>query len=209
MRSVLLKTWQGFVGVNTAIIVPLVLGFGFDVHWLLALGSAPVSGWSVVQLMKLQHQRKVANRNQLQRNEYREIQKALKQAKQKLVILQRNRFKAKSVKLFKSVNQIYRYSKNIYEVVEKEPKRFYFANEFFYSYLDSAAEIVERYMFLSSQTVRDAGYLEALNRTEKMLHEMEECLQKELKHVVSEDMENLDLELDVFKQSLERTSSRK
>ncbi|WLR50431.1 5-bromo-4-chloroindolyl phosphate hydrolysis family protein [Bacillus tianshenii] len=209
MRSFLFKTWRGFVGLNASAIVSLVLWLGFEVDWLLAAGSVPISFFGVTTLMKARHQRNIASKNHLKSSEYKDIKRALKEAKEKLVILQRNRFKAKSVKLFKSVNQIYRYAKTIYDVVEKEPKRFYLANEFFYSNLDSAAEIVERYMFLSSQPVRDAEYMEALARTERMLKEMEECLERELKHVVSEDMENLDLELDVFKQSLERTSSRR
>ncbi|OEH93997.1 5-bromo-4-chloroindolyl phosphate hydrolysis family protein [Bacillus solimangrovi] len=207
MRSFILKIWRGFIGFNVSFLLALVLWLGFDVPWYWVIPSAGISFWLVTMIMAKSSIKKVATQNQLKVQEYQEIQKTLQEAKRMLVILQRHRFKAKSYKLFKSINQIYRYAKNIYEIVQKEPKRFYLANDFFYRYLNSATEIVQRYMFLSSQPVRDVEYIESLTRTENMLQDMEQCLERELKKIVSDDLDNLDLELDVLKQSIERTST--
>ncbi|MDA6131605.1 5-bromo-4-chloroindolyl phosphate hydrolysis family protein, partial [Escherichia coli] len=44
-----------------------------------------------------------------------------------------------------------RVTRRIYRLTRSEPKRFYPAEKFYFSHLDSAVELAEKYVFLSSQ----------------------------------------------------------
>lgn len=44
--------------------------------------------------------------------------------------------------------------RKIYSLTKKEPKRFYQAEQFYYSHLDSATELAEKYVFYHSNQER-------------------------------------------------------
>lgn len=92
--------------------------------------------------------------------------------------------------------------RKIYSLTKKEPKRFYQAEQFYYSHLDSAMELAEKYVFLAQQPKKNRELEISLTETRKTLKELTYTIEKDLYKVIADDIDNLNFELDVAKQSI-------
>ncbi|MGB6406714.1 MAG: 5-bromo-4-chloroindolyl phosphate hydrolysis family protein, partial [Planococcus donghaensis] len=81
-------------------------------------------------------------------------------------------------------------------VVQQNPRKFYLAEPFFYSHLDSAIELTEKYTLLVGQPVKDTEMRITLQDTREMLLSLNKVMEQDLKRVLSSDIERLRMELD-------------
>jgi 5-bromo-4-chloroindolyl phosphate hydrolysis protein len=86
----------------------------------------------------------------------------------------------------------------------KEPKRFYKAEEFYYSHLDSVVELSEKYGFLAAQPKKNIEINQSLLETRQTLNELTKVLEEDLYYVISDDVDHLNFEIDVAKHSIEK-----
>jgi 5-bromo-4-chloroindolyl phosphate hydrolysis protein len=135
------------------------------------------------------------------------IRRNLREAQKKLKTIRRIQFKLRSVTVWQKTSHIHKVVKRILTIIEEDPRRFRTARNFFSSYLDSTITILEKYTFLLSQPVRNAEITLALRKTEDMLDDITAALEEELLHVLSDDVLNLDVELDVMRKSIQASSS--
>lgn len=144
----------------------------------------------------------------LTRREYYYIQKNLKEAKQKIRRLQKAFFKTSNVLTAKQHIEILRVVHKIQDVTKKEPIRFYQAEEFYFSHLDSLVEIAEKYAFLNSQPVKTPELTESLNETRKTITQLSETIQDDLYKLIEHDVDTLKFELDVAKKTIDRKNGK-
>ena len=90
-------------------------------------------------------------------------------------------------------------ARKIYQLTKKEPKRFYKAEQFYFSHLDSALELSEKYVFLSNQPKKTLELDRSLFDTRKTLEEMKGLIEEDLYKVISDDIDQLNFEIDVAK----------
>ncbi|MBM7647727.1 5-bromo-4-chloroindolyl phosphate hydrolysis protein [Bacillus ectoiniformans] len=140
----------------------------------------------------------------LTRKEYYFIQDNMKEAKQKLNRLQSVFIRLRSISSLKQMLELNRLVKRIYSIVKKEPKRFYEAESFFYSHLDSVVELSEKYAWLNSQKIKDQDVKKSLIETKETLGDLTKTLEKDLNKVLAKDIEHLTFELDVAKHSMKK-----
>jgi 5-bromo-4-chloroindolyl phosphate hydrolysis protein len=91
----------------------------------------------------------------------------------------------------------------------KEPKRFYQAEEFYFSHLDSIVELTEKYSFLSSQPKQNSEMGQSLIETRRTLNELTKVLEEDLYHVISDDLDTLNFEIDVAKHTIKKKKDAK
>jgi 5-bromo-4-chloroindolyl phosphate hydrolysis protein len=96
----------------------------------------------------------------------------------------------------------------IYTITKNEPRRFYLAERFYYSHLDSLVEISEKYAFLSAQPKKNAELNFQLNETRRTISNLTETIEKDLYNVLEKDIDNLQFELDVAKLSIDKTKKQ-
>jgi 5-bromo-4-chloroindolyl phosphate hydrolysis protein len=89
-------------------------------------------------------------------------------------------------------------------LTKKEPKRFYKAERFYFSHLDSVLELTEKYAFLSSQPKISLELEHSLSETRRTLNELTEKVEQDLYYILSDDIDNLNFEIDVAKNSLKK-----
>ena len=87
---------------------------------------------------------------------------------------------------------------------KKEPKRFFQAERFYYSHLDSIVELSEKYAFLNTQPSKTPELMESLQETKGTIHQLADTLEKDLYIVLEDDIDHLQFELDVAKQELKK-----
>ncbi|WP_100331199.1 5-bromo-4-chloroindolyl phosphate hydrolysis family protein [Bacillus xiapuensis] len=128
----------------------------------------------------------------------------MKEARKKLSRLQAVFIRVRSIRSFKQMIVLNRLVRRIFSIVKKEPKRFYEAESFFYSHLDSVVELAEKYAYLNTQKIKDESVKRSLLETKETLDDLSQTLEKDLQKVLAKDIEHLSFELDVAKHSLKK-----
>lgn len=139
------------------------------------------------------------------RSEFKGVMKQLKQAKEKVKHLQGYYYRVRSIASFKQLMDISRLANKIIAIVQENPRKFYQAERFFYSHLDTSVELTEKYCLLVGQPVKDKEIKVALQDTREMLQAMKVVLEEDLKRVLSTDVEQLQMELDYARMSVEKS----
>jgi 5-bromo-4-chloroindolyl phosphate hydrolysis protein len=149
------------------------------------------------------------NKHQLTRKEYRYIKKNLGEAKRKMNRLNKSLFQIRDVSSLKQRIDILRITKKIHKMTVKEPKRFYQAEEFYFSHLDSVVELTEKYGFLTVQPKKNMEINQSLIETRQTLKELTMVLEEDLYHVIEDDVDHLNFEIDVAKHTIKKQKDSK
>ncbi|MFC7783795.1 5-bromo-4-chloroindolyl phosphate hydrolysis family protein [Rossellomorea sp. GCM10028870] len=186
------------IGTSSFIAYLLLFDLGFPLTFLSSLGTGILFFFVVKGLQK----RWWLNKNGLSSQEFRYINKNLKEAKEKVNRLQKQQLKVRSLGAFKQILELNRLSRRIYQLVKKEPKRFFSAESFFFYHLDSVVEITEKYTFLAAQPGKNKETFLSLQQTRTTLDDLTGSLEKDLQNVLANDMDTLKFELNFANQHL-------
>jgi 5-bromo-4-chloroindolyl phosphate hydrolysis protein len=209
MNPILSFIIRSFVAVPITVITGLIcyfpLGFTFGGAALIAILGGVLTHVVLSLIMNTRYLKK----HQLTRKEYRFIMKNLAEAKQKINRMNKNIFKIRDIYSVKQRIDINRIIKKIHKMTMKEPKRFYQAEEFYFSHLDSVVELTEKYSFLSSQPKQNSEMGQSLIETRRTLNELTKVLEEDLYHVISNDLDTLNFEIDVAKNTIQKKKEAK
>lgn len=202
--SFLLRSFLSLVAF--AVVWPLSF-FGFNQSFWVSSLLAIIGGGVTSYILKRREQLKLLKSNDLTKKEFQYIERNLKEAQHKIKRLNKALLGIRSFRAARLIGSLQRVVKQIYQIVKKEPKRFYHAERFFFYHLDSVVELSERYVFLSQQNVKDLEVRLSLSETEQTLEKLAKSLDDDLLTILSNDIETLNLELDVAKKTHERNHS--
>ncbi|MBY7145001.1 5-bromo-4-chloroindolyl phosphate hydrolysis family protein [Virgibacillus sp. NKC19-3] len=192
---------------SAAILTWLISFFAFEqTIWLAGLYAIFGGGIVYISIKQMTDFRR-RKQNGLSRREYKFIEKNLKEAKEKITRLNRS---LRSVRNFAQAKQNFEIMitvRKIYTNTKKEPKRFYKAERFYYEHLDSLVALTEKYAYLSGQPARTKEMNQSLRDTRHTLAIMNETVKKDLHTMLDDDLDILDFELDVAKQSIDKRAS--
>ncbi|KAA0562500.1 5-bromo-4-chloroindolyl phosphate hydrolysis family protein [Rossellomorea aquimaris] len=186
------------IGTSSFIAYLLLFDLGFPLTFLSSLGTGILLFFVVKGLQK----RWWLKKNGLSSQEFRYINKNLKEAKEKVKRLQKQQLRVRSLGAFKQILELNRLSRRIYQLVRKEPKRFFSAESFFFYHLDSVVEITEKYTFLAAQPGKNKEAFLSLQQTRTTLDDLTGSLEKDLQRVLANDMDTLQFELNFANQHL-------
>lgn len=196
---------NSFVGFATFIIV--VLNFEGLAKLLAFPGSIALYYMSNKIALTIQ-KRKRSKELHLNRSEYNHIEEQLKNAKQQIQTLTQQYIHVRSVRSFKLINEMSKLSKRIVNIVQKNPRKFYAVEDFFYAHLPTAVELTDKYTLLTKEQVTGTEIHLALEDTRKTLKELHVTMEDDLKSALASDIENLKIELDFAKLSNEKRRER-
>lgn len=131
--------------------------------------------------------------------EYKYVRKSLKEAQPKVKLLLTQYKNIRSIQEFKSVNDINKLVRTIYKTVQKEPRRFFKVDSFFFSHLDNTINLMQQYLFLSRMPHKSEEDIKALNMAKLTLEELKRTLQADLRQLNRQDYQNMQVEVEVFK----------
>ena len=143
------------------------------------------------------------------RNEYKHVIKQLQEAKMKTKKLQGNYYSVRSLSSFRQLMEMTKIANKIIMVVQQNPRKFYLAEPFFYSHLDTAMELTQKYSLLVGQPVKDMTMRIALQDTRETLQSMNRVMENDLKKVLASDVEQLRMELDYAKLAVDKNQNQK
>lgn len=193
---------RALIAIPTAGIVWIISFFGYDQTILLSTTFAVAGGFLIYLVAKKIMKHRFIKSQGLTRREYKYIEKNLNEAKRKIDRLNKALFSMRQLTMLKQNLEILRITRKIYRITKKEPKRFYLAEKFYFYHLDSFVELAEKYSFLSAQPTRNPELSLSLKETRRTIEEMRYSLEKDLHQVLSNDIDDLHLELDVAKRNI-------
>ncbi len=174
----------------------MICTFNFDVNFwissLIAIISYLPSNYTIKNIQLSKYLKRIG----LTRSEYKHIKSQLNEAYSELRNLNRFYTKVRSISTFKQIFEMNRLAKRIVNIVNKNPKKFYNVEQFFYAHLHSASELTEKYALLSTQPIKDMDVHLALQETRETLEGLNNIMQEDLHAVLATDIEELKMELD-------------
>ncbi|MBM7693623.1 5-bromo-4-chloroindolyl phosphate hydrolysis protein [Peribacillus deserti] len=191
-----------FLALPTAAAGLLISFFAFEQTFLLSIAISLILGVSAFFLSAAVFKIRYLRKHGLTRKEYQYIEKNLDEAKRKIFRLNKALVMIRHIPSIRQRIDLIRITRKIYSLTKKEPKRFYLANEFYFSHLDSAVELTERYNFLSAQPIKNAEIEHSLLETRRTIDELSHSIEKDLYQILSEDVNQLQFELDVAKHTI-------
>ena len=191
-------------GVSTTILVWLISFFSFDQTVLVSLLIGFLGGTGVYLLLGWILNKQYLKENGITRREYKYIRTNLKEAKEKINRLQKAVLRIRNFPDMKQNYEVIKLVNKIYSTTKKEPKRFFKAEQFYFSNLDSIVEITEKYALLHSQPAKTSELKISLKETRLTIDKLTDSLENDLYRVLEDDIDDLQFELDVAKKTMER-----
>lgn len=180
---------------DDSILIPLLLSV-----FVLAPGAYYISN-KIVNVIQITSQAKKIG---ITTNEYKLIEQHLKQARAQISALQKGYIRVRSIKSFRMLNDMVKVSRRIINIVQKNPKKFFAVEDFFYSHLPSAVEITDKYSTLVKERVKGIEIELTMEDTRKTLKLLNAAMDQDLKDALRTDIENLKIELDFAKLEQEK-----
>ncbi|MCQ6276261.1 5-bromo-4-chloroindolyl phosphate hydrolysis family protein [Bacillus sp. V3B] len=209
MKSFLHFLFRSFAAASTSVFVWLISFLAFDQTFLFSLLVGFLSGSAIYLFLKWLNSSQLLRENGLSRREYQYIKKNLKEAKLKIHRLQKALFRVRSLTNMKQNFEMLRVVNKIYMITKKEPKRFYQAERFYFTNLDSIVELTEKYALLHAQPAKTAELTHSLNETRIMMNKLNNSLEKDLYTILEDDIDHLQFELDVAKKQISKNPIEK
>lgn len=200
---------QSIISVPSAVTVGFLSYFAFDLTFLLSSAISLAGGVVVYKITSAVMTSRFLKKHQLTRKEYRYIKKNLDEAKQKINKLNKSLFSIRDLPTIKQRLDVLRITRKIQSMTQTEPRRFYKAEKFYFSHLDSVVELTEKYRFLSQQPKKSHEIDISLYETRQTLTDLTKALEEDLYHVVSDDLDSLNFEIDVAKHSIKKLNETK
>ena len=191
-------------GVSTTILVWLISFFAFNQTVLASLLIGFLGGTGVYLLLGWILNKQYLKENGITRREYKYIRTNLKEAKEKINRLQKAVLRIRNFPDMKQNYEVIKLVNKIYSTTKKEPKRFFKAEQFYFTNLDSIVEITEKYALLHSQPAKTPELKISLKETRLTIDKLTDSLENDLYRVLEDDIDDLQFELDVAKKTMER-----
>lgn len=193
---------QFFLAVPAAIVIWLVCYFAFNLAFIVAVIGSIIGGVVLYWIMSLYLNHLFVKKHGLTRKEYRYIKGNLVEAKKKMSRINKTLLTIRHISSLKQRIELMRLLRKIYQLTKQEPKRFYKAEPFYFSHLDSVVELSEKYALLSRQPSKSRELNQSLVETRQTIDELTETIEKDLYAMLAEDIEDLHFELDVAKKTI-------
>ncbi|MZP30468.1 hypothetical protein GTO91_12165 [Heliobacterium undosum] len=137
------------------------------------------------------------------------LEKIHKEARRKWKVIGRYRFKVRSLSIWLKVTRLYKIAEQILDITGKDLRQINKAQAFFNHYLDATVTILEKYSLLSSQPISNDEIRDALEKTHTGLQDLVHGYEEQLNNLLAKDLLELDVEVNVLKQTLDSKGEKK
>lgn len=141
---------------------------------------------------------------------YREIEffrDTLNQAKQQIEQLQSNISNNAKLKAIDLRHDTIRAAKALFKELVKEPNRLNEANHFLYTHLPNMVDLTNKYIEINNHEIKSRETYEKIEESIQIIDQMASLISQDYQKFVSDDLEELDVELSIAKQSIKRNRS--
>ncbi len=169
--------------------------------------SAPVSNNNLPVLSKKREQTYLDSGMS-----YREIEffrEILNQAKTEIEKLQANISQNAKLKAIDLRHDTIRAAKALFKELVKEPTRLNEASHFLYTHLPNMVDLTDKYLEINNHEIKSRDTYEKMEESIQIIDQMASLIKQDYQKFVSDDLDELDVELSIAKQSIKRENQYK
>ena len=133
----------------------------------------------------------------------------LNQTKEQIEHLQANVQKSAKLKAIDLRHDTIRASKALFKELVKEPTRLNEANHFLYTHLPNMVDLTDKYIEINNHEVKSRETYDKMEESIQIIDQMAALITKDYQKFVADDLDDLDIELSIAKQSIRREQSFK
>lgn len=131
----------------------------------------------------------------------------LNQTKQQIDQLQKNTHLNTKLKAIDLRHDTLRAAKGLFKELVKEPHRLHEANHFLYTHLPNMVDLTNKYIEINNHEVKSREAYEKMEESVQIIDQLASLITSDYQHFVSDDLDELDVELSIAKQSLKRDNN--
>jgi 5-bromo-4-chloroindolyl phosphate hydrolysis protein len=124
--------------------------------------------------------------------------------KNQIVKLQENMNASTKLRAIDLRNDTLRVSKALFKELVKEPKKLHLANHFLYTHLPNLVDLTGKYLEIDDHEIKNKQTYEKLEESAQIIDQVSKLIKKDYEQFVADDLEDLDIEISVAKNSLKR-----
>ncbi|WP_207695461.1 hypothetical protein DOK67_0000044 [Enterococcus sp. DIV0212c] len=129
--------------------------------------------------------------------------------KKQIVQLQENMNASTKLRAIDLRNDTLRVSKALFKELVKEPKKLHLASHFLYTHLPNLVDLTTKYLEIDDHEIKNKQTYEKLEESSQIIDQVSKLIKKDYEQFVSDDLEDLDIEISVAKNSLKRDNENK
>ncbi|GGC77196.1 5-bromo-4-chloroindolyl phosphate hydrolysis family protein [Enterococcus wangshanyuanii] len=124
--------------------------------------------------------------------------------KKQIVKLQENMNASTKLRAIDLRNDTLRVSKALFKELVKEPKKLHLANHFLYTHLPNLVDLTSKYLEIDDHEIKNKQTYEKLEESAQIIDQVSKLIKKDYEQFVADDLDDLDIEISVAKNSLKR-----
>lgn len=125
-------------------------------------------------------------------------------SKQQVLRLQQNIQKNAKLKAIDLRHDTLKASKALFKELVKEPTRLPEASQFLYTHLPNIVDLTDNYIEINGHEVKSKEVYGKLEESAQIIEQMADLIVKDYQQFVSEDLEDMDVEISIAKKNLDR-----
>lgn len=127
--------------------------------------------------------------------------------KKQIVQLQENMNASTKLRAIDLRNDTLRVSKALFKELVKDPKKLHLANHFLYTHLPNLVDLTGKYLEIDDHEIKNKQTYEKLEESAQIIDQVSKLIKKDYEQFVADDLEDLDVEMSLAKNSLKRDNS--
>lgn len=104
-------------------------------------------------------------------------------------------------------NDTIKTSKAMFKELVKDPTRLHYADKFLYTHLPNLVELTSKYIEINQHKIKSKETYQTLEESAQVIDEMSKLLLVDYQSFISNDLEDMQIEISVAKQSLNRDNT--
>lgn len=125
-------------------------------------------------------------------------------AKNQIVLLEKNFIQVSKLKAIETRNDTIQLTKSLFKEIVEEPRRLHEVDQFLYVHLPSLVELTSKYIEINQHKVKNKATFDVLDKSATTIDQMCQLIATDYEHFMSNDLEDMDIELELAKQTLAR-----
>lgn len=95
-------------------------------------------------------------------------------------------------------------SKALFKELVKEPQKLHYANHFLYTHLPNMVELTDKFIEINGHEIKNQETYRKIEESSQIIDQMASLISQDYQQFVADDLDDLDVEMSIAKQSLKR-----
>ena len=132
------------------------------------------------------------------------FRETMNQTKQQIEHLQKNINRSNKLKAIDLHHDALRASKALFKELVKEPTKLHSASHFLYTHLPNMVDLTDKFIEINEHEIKSRETYEKIEESTQIIEQMASLIAKDYQQFVADDLDDLDIELSIAKQSIKR-----